>query len=297
MLASSEEQERYFLFSKHRLTNVATMSNQETLIFLHIPKTAGTTLSIALANWFQPDELYHIRSGNHDGAPQFSPNFGPEETFCSLPTAERARFRCVLGHTKFGLHKAIPGPAKYFTMLRNPLDRYVSQVAQYNRMVKRGEIESQSRQVTLNEYRKIKPVYFRNPQTRWISGIRGAAFWSREESEVLALAKHHLAEWFSVVGVVEQIEQSMALLAAYCDKPVPVIDRENVSSVRPSIDEFTAAQLDEFKANNRLDEELWQYVRQGLQSHNTASFQPGKLALRQRLLKPFKKIARKLKAA
>jgi hypothetical protein len=279
------------------LPNISAMNTPDTLIFLHIPKTAGTTVSVVLKGWYSPHELFHIRSGEHSAAPRFSTNFGPETHFRSLLSDERAQYRCIMGHTKFGLHEVVPGRAKYFTLLRNPLERYISQVAQYNRMIRGGEFGPESQPVSLYEFRSLKSLQFTNPQTRWLTGLSGEKFLRRDDSSLLQQAKDNVDQWFSVVGVVEQIEMSLAVLAYNCGRTMPSIKRENSSTERPSIEDFTASQLQEFEENNRLDKELWQFASERLQLQAANLCLPSESPLQKRVVEPIKRIARRLRFA
>ncbi len=229
----------------------------EALLFMHIPKTAGISVSLALTEKFEARQLYHVRSQAQDQAPKFSPHHGPEVTFRELPLKQRSAFRCVLGHFHFGLHEAIPGKSQYFTLLRNPLERYVSQVAQYNRMAAAGELGPEARPVTLQEYRHVRPAQFKNPQTRWIAGLTDGQMSSLAPESALAIAQRNLREHFCVVGTVERLAESLELLARVRGWKSLAVGRENASKVRPSFDEFTPAQRAEFEAANQLDKQLW----------------------------------------
>lgn len=234
------------------------MRNDETLIFMHIPKTAGTSVSLALTNHFAPEEVFHIRADQHERAPRFSRYYGTEEYFRALPEAARRQFRCILGHTKYGLHEAIPGPTKYFTALRNPLERYYSQVAQYNRMAHGGELGADARPVTPIGFRNVKPRQFTNPQTRWVSGLSQGQIANRPPAEVLATAQRNVARHFRAVGVVEHLDRSVCQLARRSGWPVVPVGRANASPNRPEIQVFSPAELAEFQACNRLDYQLWE---------------------------------------
>ena len=87
------------------------------LLFLHIPKAAGTTFHYVLSRQFSPDEILTI-----DGS-------DPEsfiEEIKNLPIGDKLRVKCVKGHMPFGLHAYFPQPGTYITFLRDPVDRIIS---------------------------------------------------------------------------------------------------------------------------------------------------------------------------
>lgn len=247
------------------------MTHSAALLFMHIPKTAGTSVSLALAQQFRSDDLYHVRSETTDLAPKFSPNYGPEETFRTLDPRQRSRYRCVLGHYHFGLHAALSGAGRYFTLLRDPLERYVSQVAQYNRMAASGELGSGVRPVTLAEFREVKPAQFTNPQTRWIAGSQERAPKAALSPQLLDRALENIERHFVVVGLVERMDESLTLLARQWGWRSLSVGRANVSAVRPSYDEFTPALRDEFEDHNQFDRTLWRLASERLDEARRAA--------------------------
>jgi len=85
------------------------------IVFLHIPKTAGTSLVHLLSKKFAERSLLRI--------------YAPEQ--CRLSHAQLAELitpdtRCISGHIPYGIHEATSQSCQYFSMVRNPLDRVVS---------------------------------------------------------------------------------------------------------------------------------------------------------------------------
>jgi len=96
---------------------ITATSRGGSLIFLHIPKTAGTTLSVIIDRQFLRDAIFTI-----DGADIR----GSVTQFIQLPETARARIQCLKGHMAFGLHPYLRSPSRYLTLLRHPVDRIVS---------------------------------------------------------------------------------------------------------------------------------------------------------------------------
>lgn len=89
---------------------------EATLIVTHIPKTAGTSLRIALMEQFPPDVCFTVG----DDIPSFKAKLSAME-----PEA-KSKIRLVFGHICYGWHKLLPQPCKYTTILREPVSRVLS---------------------------------------------------------------------------------------------------------------------------------------------------------------------------
>src|ERR1700682_530692 len=87
----------------------------ETLIFLHIPKVGGVTLSKILERHYSPAQTLNFDAGDNQ-----------HERFEEIPASQRARSRLIKGHLFFGLHCFIDGPSVYITLLRKPVERVLS---------------------------------------------------------------------------------------------------------------------------------------------------------------------------
>src|SRR5258707_12142099 len=85
-----------------------------TLIFVHIPKTAGTTLAIILRKLYSTD-----RTGSGYAVK-------PHDLYSRLSAAERQSHDLVLGHLAYGLHQHVLRPYAYVGFVREPADRLMS---------------------------------------------------------------------------------------------------------------------------------------------------------------------------
>ena len=87
----------------------------DTLIFLHLPRTGGTTLRDILDKQY-PDDVTLENKSLLDTDPNFNVDNKPEKD----------QFKLVKGHVYFGIHEHINQKCTYFSMMRNPIERTIS---------------------------------------------------------------------------------------------------------------------------------------------------------------------------
>ena len=233
----------------------------QTLIFIHVPKTAGVSVSKILETHYQTDEIYHIRHDNRSAlAPDFSPHNGTEDDFKELSISARSKFRCILGHVSFGIHKYIPGPFTYFTLLRDPTDRLISQHRQYNRAASIDPNSAHFNQ-TFNEFWETHQKSMSNFQIRF--------FYDHDLpriplDEKLIQAKQNLADYFCICGTTERFDESLLVLSRFMGWPFTLYGRHNVSERDQKMPEISADLMKEIRNSNTYDEDLYDYVNSNL---------------------------------
>ncbi len=225
--------------------------HNETVIYLHIPKTAGTTLHRIIDRQYQAEESHFIH--RHD--------VGIEE-FKALSPERRARIRMLRGHIPFGLHRYIPWPATYITMLRDPIERLIS----YYFFVRRCPEHylhdyALAQGMTLRRYVESRvSLATDNFQTRIISGAWTNVGYGECNESTLALAKRNLAQHFAVVGLAERFDETLLLLKRRFGWGDVFYTRRNVTEGRPRQESLPAQTLAVLRQHNRLDLELYRYA-------------------------------------
>lgn len=237
---------------KHTLHD-AHEASSETLIFLHVPKTGGISVSQAIVRQFREDEVFHVRNAAHEKSPVFASAHGTIEDFRALSVAQRRRYRCILGHMHFGLHEHVPGPAAYVTLLRDPVERLLSHFGQYCRMVRNQEFGDQSTVPSLEEFCRIKSRAMDNHQTRFLCGWE---FDKHPRQASLDRARENLSRWFRVVGTMERFDETLQVLHRAYAWPDMACFRENVSSDRLRREQVAREFLTRVEELNWLDREL-----------------------------------------
>lgn len=91
-------------------------ADQPTMLFLHIPRSGGGAVREAIRQVVPAEARREV----------YAASALDEAAFRALPEAERVGLWAVVGDFGFGLHEAIPGPARYGVMLRHPMSRILS---------------------------------------------------------------------------------------------------------------------------------------------------------------------------
>ncbi len=227
----------------------------ETLIFQHIPKTAGTTLSFILTHHFQEQDIYHVRNLKQMNGPAYSSHFGSTDNFIALHPDERNSFRLIIGHETFGLHRHLNHPVKYITFVRDPVERVISQYCQYRRMIKANELDDE--QLTLEQFLALNPHVMNNYQTRNLSGLD---FVSYTPKECYQKTLENIDQYFSFVGIVERFDESLLLPSKLFDWPRVTYIRRNTTTTQDSNINIDPATIQKIREANQLDTKLYRHA-------------------------------------
>jgi hypothetical protein len=237
-----------------------------TVIFLHIGKTAGTTLRVILRRQFRPSQVVLVRA-------RMRPREDTLQDFARLSESERARPRLIMGHTVFGLHRYVPRPSTYVTVLRRPVSLVLSQYDFVLRTVDhRHHRAVTSQNMTLRQYIEsgVSPE-MDNSQTRAIAGDLSTPF-GRCTDEMLETAKRNLDRHFAVAGLTERFDETLILLgkAFGWTRLYYIPSNVSPSQKREELDPSVRELIEE---RNRLDLELYRHVSErfeaAIRSHPT----------------------------
>lgn len=231
------------------------------LIFLHIPKTAGSSLGHAIHRQYEHSSIFFINGNN----PEHS-----IEKFVSLPDDQRSRFLCISGHIPFGLHEYIPRNVVYSTILRDPVDRILSLYHHVLRETSHYMYETViSKKMGLLDF--VGSGLSRelcNDQTRMISGI---GEWNQKTDRTMVdetafqKAMKNIEIFFPVVGLTEMFDESLLLMQdVYSWNNVFYTNRRvfDDGSEKKPVDAFV---LKVIRERNQYDLMLYDYARDRLQ--------------------------------
>ncbi len=222
------------------------------LIFVHLPKCGGTTLNRLIEWEYPPTRIFSV-----------DPSFfrWSYRRLLKWPPHRLARMMVFQGHMPFGLHTRLPQPATYITVLRDPIDRGISEYYYALSRVVHPE-HRKMKQLSLEEYIQATP--YANVQTKLLAGQDpGYDFLSGECSdEVLARAKANLSQHFSLVGLTERFEETLALAKVIFGWRVQNYASFNVTKGRPRKDDVPGEMRDAIAERYQYDVQLYDFARQ-----------------------------------
>lgn len=217
------------------------------VIFVHIPKAAGATLTEVMRSEY--GRVHRV-----DGYALRGQGRAARE-------AERAGTRAFAGNMPFGLADRLRGSYAYVTLLREPVSRIVSH---YRWVLRHPESPLwpplASSQMTLAEYAQSHPLQnlFNNGQTRVLGG------WARSrmpaDEGTLEAAKQNLEREFAVVGTVERFDDALEAMRRELGWEASGYRRLNVAPPAQRAAEPDALTRREIEKRNALDMELYRWA-------------------------------------
>ncbi|MGB5967759.1 MAG: sulfotransferase family 2 domain-containing protein [Spirulinaceae cyanobacterium] len=234
---------------------------EESLLFLHIPKAGGSTLTTILDKQYQKQEVYKIRE------------LKDLDILNNADKKSKNQFKVITGHFPFGLHEDLLQKCSYITMLREPTERLIS-LYYYIRSSVEHRLHQQivSKQMTLEEFVSSGILETTdNCQTRLISGQMEVEFGCASQ-EMLAMAKDNLQK-MAVVGILENFDETLVLIKKNLGWQDIFYTKKNITRSRLSQQEIPQSTLKVIEEYSQLDRELYNYAK-GILKQQIAKEQP-----------------------
>lgn len=235
---------------------------QKAVIFLHIPKAAGSTLHDIIERQYHPKAVFSITGNQVDKS---------IEEFRQLPELKRRQLKMIKGHLGFGLHEFLPQGADYFTLLRHPVDRILSH---YYYVVRRPSHYLYNAVVdnnmSLKDFARSGISYeLDNGQARLLAGQQGQADLNIEigqcSNTLLETAKQNLRNYFPVVGTTENFDRMLMLLKKNFNWKNILYVKKRVTQNRPKPKQIDPDTRKIIETYNEIDLNLYQYAKQLLE--------------------------------
>jgi hypothetical protein len=227
------------VYSVHQKNENLCALNKNHLIFVHLPKTGGTTLRAMLESRYQQGQLYSIYEGD--------PNFHSMQDFHELSEEVKSAINVYTGHISYA-------------MLRDPVNRVISyyhHVLTYHKVIKNNKI-------SLIKFLNRRDPQVDNLQTRRLSGL--SAPFGKCTDDMLRTAIDNIDKWFFSIGVTDRFDESLVVLSELIGWETPVYKTLNVGINRPPKEYFSQTEINLIQQHNQLDIILYSYAKRKLDS-------------------------------
>lgn len=231
-------------------------------IFIHIPKTAGSTLR-RITRYQSTNQPVYFLNGE-------SPLQSKQQL---IEKGHHFKARLIFGHLDFGFHEQLPGTVRYLTLFRNPIDRIISHYYYVRRTPGHYLFEVVTKSnMPLKEYvGSGLTTELNNGQVRAVIGAGG---YHKDFASKYDIPFGHCKEWmlgeaitnlqnsFSFYGMQERFDESLILLKKELGWTKPLFyETKNKTKGRPAVNALDKETLEVITSYNQLDIVLYKYVK------------------------------------
>ncbi|MEB3230742.1 MAG: sulfotransferase family 2 domain-containing protein [Leptolyngbyaceae bacterium] len=228
------------------------LQDDQQVCFVHIPKTAGTTMSAILESRFDHDRICP------------TPYWRELKVMAKEDLLPYQLFR---GHFPYSVSELIPKTPVFITMFRDPIERVISAYEFMKTCIimhpRAKKVQEKARTLSLKDYVRDPDVNgVVNAQTIMIAGreIQDLKV-PATDSLWLEIAKKNLQE-FAWVGITERFWESVGVLGYRFGWPPPdEIQRLMVGSKKLRRENLSQDVIDAIAECNQLDLEIYDYAQ------------------------------------
>jgi hypothetical protein len=194
-------------------------------VFIHIPKTGGSTIRTILSREYGVEHILYYEAG----IPPWTLDRPGEDP---LPTQiAQGAIELLTGHTAFGVHDIIKQPCRYFSLLRDPLERVISDYFYaFTDTPHRWKDEILSGALTVEEFVTNPEYGMRDEQVAYLKGT------SESYLRPAQAALDNINTSILAVGLTERFQESLLLTAKLLGWKPPLYRLRNVTRLPTEIE-------------------------------------------------------------
>ena len=196
-------------------------------IFLHIPKTAGTSFRVALEKSLNPNQLFpntgEIKKNNGQ--------YPPLSSFTELPIKRIRKVRFIAGHYKKQAFENLEIPLRFITFFRKPEERVISNLIHFK------TYDPRCSNLGLDEIFELRKGQLVDLQWKFLlqkEQVKLLPTLSNEELKTLAQKELKKLHFF---GIKEQFNKSIELLNSRLNLNLITSEKVNPQKIKLDIPE------------------------------------------------------------
>lgn len=227
--------------------NSSKVLDLPTIVFLHLSKTGGTTLWDILNLEYSSSKIY----------PQLKKS--EYANFISSVNSSYKFYDVISGHIPFGIHKYLEREVTYFTFLRDPVERIISDYF----YVLREKEHHHNELIIKNKMSLAEYVEMSDKGNGQVAALAGCLSNKNLDKTTLHKAKENLNNKMFFVGLTEEFDASILILKNLLGWLIePYYIKKNVTKFRPQKPDFNKETIKLIKEKNQLDIDLYEYAKQ-----------------------------------
>jgi len=230
----------------------------ERVLFMHIPKTGGSTIEAIMKRKSFPGNAFFLDSSNP---------LANLDRLYSLGEEELENISLLYGHFDYGIHGIFSTPSTYVTMLRNPMDRVISHFFYVKNSPEHFLYDQVKSIQTIPEYLTAGlSTELDNGQVRMLAGIGSFNGQTVPFGEVtkahLELAITNMENHFLYVGLQEYFDVSLLQMGKILRLGKMSYHSLNINKNKPGTLKLDSGTLEILRKYNYYDLQLYDYAFQ-----------------------------------
>ncbi len=239
---------------------IGKLTDNDLLVFAHIPKTAGSTFKRLLDRQFPSSKMQRV-------GPDYQ---GSIDHIKSLSAQDKARIQCLSGHLPFGIHQYFQQKKlHYVSFVRDPIDRALSEYFFFRKQPQLMPLIGLDVGTTLSPqafWEHQSSMGMLDFQTRVLSGYDNMVESVMPPYQKMTVENadsliEGIADSFSLIGTVEQFDESLLLMKQRFGWRNICYIRRNVAPKSKERFQLKQALGEEIRNLNPMDCKLYAHIR------------------------------------